>query len=166
MSIHRQLGRLICRAETFALKCKTAFKSSQVGRLGPNSRVSGNVSLAHARHVFVGDNTYINGGMLYASKNAKIVIGDNCLISYAVHLRTDMHAFRDAAQTINRQGHTEADIVIGNDVWIGYGAQVMGGVRIADGAIIGAGAVVTKDVPRNKIYAGIPAREIGERGAR
>lgn len=50
--------------------------------------------------------------------------------------------------------------VIGNDVWIGYRAMVKGGVRIGDGAIIGAGAVVTKDVPDYAIVAGVPAKII------
>lgn len=49
------------------------------------------------------------------------------------------------------------------DAWIGYGAILMAGVRIGRGAIVAAGAVVTKDVPPYEIHAGIPARKIGER---
>jgi len=52
---------------------------------------------------------------------------------------------------------------IGNDVWIGYGAIVLGGVSIGDGAIIAAGAVVTKDVDAYSIYGGNPAKKITER---
>lgn len=54
----------------------------------------------------------------------------------------------------------KGDIVIGNDVWIGYEATILSGVHIGDGAIIGAKAVVTKDVPAYSIVGGIPAREI------
>ena len=57
----------------------------------------------------------------------------------------------------------KGDIVIGNDVWIGYEAVVMAGVTIGDGAIIGARAVVTKDVPPYTIVGGVPAREIRRR---
>ena len=53
--------------------------------------------------------------------------------------------------------------MIGNDVWIGYGAQIMSGVRIGDGAVIAAGAVVTKDVASYSVVGGIPARKIKER---
>ncbi len=53
--------------------------------------------------------------------------------------------------------------VIGEDVWIGHRAIVKAGVRIARGAIVGAGAVVTRDVPPYTIVAGVPARKIGER---
>lgn len=57
----------------------------------------------------------------------------------------------------------KGDIVIGNDVWIGYEAVIMAGVHIGDGAIIAAHAVVTKDVPPYTIVGGIPAKEIRKR---
>ena len=55
------------------------------------------------------------------------------------------------------------DIVIGNDVWIGYEAVIMAGVHIGDGAIVGTRAVVTKDVPPYTIVGGIPSKEIRKR---
>ena len=58
---------------------------------------------------------------------------------------------------------TQGDIIIGNDVWIGYEALIMSGVTIGDGAIIGARAVVTKDVPPYTIVAGVPAKPIRRR---
>lgn len=57
----------------------------------------------------------------------------------------------------------KGDIIIGNDVWIGYEAVILAGVHIGDGAIIGARAVVTKDVPPYTIVGGVPAREIRKR---
>lgn len=57
----------------------------------------------------------------------------------------------------------KGDIVIGNDVWIGYEAVILSGVRIGNGAIIGTRAVVTKDVPPYTVVGGIPAKEIKKR---
>ena len=57
----------------------------------------------------------------------------------------------------------KGDIVIGNDVWIGYEAMILSGVTIGDGAIIGTRAVVTKDVPPYTIVGGVPARMIRKR---
>ena len=66
---------------------------------------------------------------------------------------------KDVAQAWDNKG----DIVIGNDVWIGYEAVVMSGVKIGDGAIIGTRAVVTKDVAPYAIVGGVPARFIRKR---
>ena len=66
---------------------------------------------------------------------------------------------KDVAAAWDNKG----DIVIGNDVWIGYEAVVMAGVRIGDGAVIAARAVVTRDVPPYTIVGGVPAREIRRR---
>ena len=57
----------------------------------------------------------------------------------------------------------KGDIVIGNDVWIGYEAVILASVTIGDGAIIGARAVVTKDVPPYTVVGGVPARQIKRR---
>ena len=64
---------------------------------------------------------------------------------------------------INMQGHNEKDIIIGNDVWIGYGAQIMSGVTVGDGAVIAAGSIVTKDVLPYTVVGGVPAKKIKER---
>lgn len=66
-------------------------------------------------------------------------------------------------EDISKAWDNKGDIVIGNDVWIGYEAVVMAGVTIGDGAIIGARAVVTKDVPPYTIAGGVPARPIRKR---
>lgn len=66
---------------------------------------------------------------------------------------------KDVASAWDNKG----DIVVGNDVWIGYKAVILSGVRIGDGAIIGARAVVTRDVPPYMIVGGVPAKEIKKR---
>jgi len=64
---------------------------------------------------------------------------------------------------ITRAWDNKGDIVIGNDVWIGYEAVILSGVTIGDGAIIGTRAVVTKDVPPYMIVGGVPAKPIRKR---
>lgn len=85
------------------------------------------------------------------------------MVSYAVHLRVDMHRHENGDIPMIAQGHTHEDIVIGDNVWAGYGAQIMSGVTIGSNVIVGAGAVFTKDVPSNVIVGGVPARIIEER---
>jgi len=67
------------------------------------------------------------------------------------------------AKDIRSAWDNKGDIVIGNDVWIGYEAVIMPGVKIGDGAIIATRAVVTKDVPPYTIVGGVPARQIRKR---
>lgn len=67
------------------------------------------------------------------------------------------------AKNVTDSWDNKGDIVIGNDVWIGYEAVIMAGVTIGDGAIIGTRAVVTKDVPPYTIVGGIPAKPIRKR---
>ena len=66
-------------------------------------------------------------------------------------------------EDIPRAWDTKGDIVVGNDVWIGYEAVILAGVTIGDGAVVGARAVVTKDVPPYAIVGGVPAKPIRKR---
>lgn len=137
--------------------------NDSMAKLGSEGRVTHLVDVRHPEHVFIGRGSYVNGGMLATSKIASITIGRDCMISYNVHMRTDSHKHDRADVPMNRQGHVEADIVIGDDAWIGYGTQVMDGVAVGSHSIIGAGAFVTHDVPEYAVAIGVPARAIKDR---
>lgn len=161
-SLLRALGWFLERASVFSNVCKSAYKTNLVHH-GANCMIGGGCSLSEPSHIYLGDKTIVNGGVLAASPNAYIRVGSNCMLSYGVHLRTDMHRHDKVDVPMQEQGHEEHDIVIGDDVWIGYGAQVMSGVAIGDGAIVGAGAIVTKDIPAYTVAVGVPARVIAKR---
>lgn len=155
------IARLVNLPYSIWLRCMELRNNRMVHNAG--SRICGHCSLSYPQYIYIGANSYINGGQIIASPHAKIQIGANCLISYQVHIRTDMHNYKDPDQLIRLQGYTERDIIIGNDVWIGYGAQIMAGVTIADGCVIGAGAVLTHDTVAYGVYGGVPAKLIGSR---
>lgn len=89
--------------------CKSIYNTYSVNhtRGEVTSKISGNAILSNSKNIFIGHNSYINGGIIYASPNAKLVIGDNCLISYSVHIRTMTHNYYSKYELINEQGHTE-----------------------------------------------------------
>jgi len=157
------IGYFSAKLNAARLRYKTNLYRKSIKSDTGNYSIGGDVNIAFPKNVFIGDKTYINGGNIVASPNAKIIIGQNCLISYNVHIRTDMHNYIERT-LINKQGVTEKDIIVGNDVWIGYGVQIMSGVTIADGCVIAAGAIVTKNTDPYSVYAGIPARKIKMRG--
>ena len=94
----------------------------------------------------------------------KVQIGDNCLtgkwvtISDNNHGTTDFDTLHEAPAI--RKLYTKGPVVIGNNVWIGDKATILGAVTIGDGAVIAANSVVTKDVPAYSVVGGNPARVI------
>ena len=107
--------------------------------------------------ISVGRDVFINCGLV-ALDIAAITIGDDVQIGPDVQLLTPTHPL-DAE--LRRAKWEAADpIVIGANVWLGGGAIVLPGVTVAENAVVGAGSVVTKDVPPNVVVAGNPARII------
>lgn len=112
-------------------------------------------------HLTVGDNTYIGRWCIVLAKQ-EVVIGSDCLIAPGCHI-TDVNHGIALGVLIRKQPLESKPIQIGNDVWVGAGCSILPGVKIGDHAVIGARAVVTKDVPANAIVAGVPAKVIGYR---
>ncbi len=109
----------------------------------------------YGRNIRVGKNVFINSGCCFQDQGG-IEIGDNALIGQQVVIATLNHDL----QPDKRGNMFPVPVKIGNNVWIGAKATILPGVTIGNGAVIAAGAVVTKDVPENTVVAGIPARII------
>lgn len=93
-----------------------------------------------------------------------VSIGDQCSIASNVAIYSSNHVFQRRDRTIKSQGlTTKGGVVIGDDVWIGTKAIILDGVSVGKGAVIGAGSVVTRDVPEYAVVVGNPARQISER---
>lgn len=107
------------------------------------------------KNIHVGKSVFINSGCHFQDQGG-VTIGDRALIGHNVVLATINHDFDPARRGDNHP----APIVIGKDVWIGANATITPGVSIGDGAIVAAGAVVTRDVPANSIAGGVPAKVI------
>ena len=87
-------------------------------------------------------------------------IGNNVMMGPEVVILTSTHIFSDTNTPMNIQGSMTKPVTIGNDVWIGTRAIILPGVKIGNGCIIAAGAVVTKDIPDFAIVGGVPAKVI------
>ena len=91
-----------------------------------------------------------------------ITIGDNVYTAPLVQILAVNHVFDDPTRPIIEQGLTAEGITIEDDAWIGGGAIILDGVRIGKGAVVGAGSVVSSDVPAHTVVVGSPARVIRE----
>lgn len=107
------------------------------------------------KNITVGKNVFINSGCCFQDQGG-IVVGDGTLIGQQVVLATINHDLTPD----KRRDNLLSPIVIGRNVWIGAHATVLAGVTVGDNAVIAAGAVVTKDVPKNAVVGGVPARLI------
>ena len=107
------------------------------------------------KNIHIGKHVFINMGCKFQDQGG-IFIGDGALIGHNVVLATLNHAM----QPERRGDMLPAPIHIGKRVWIGSNAAVLPGVTIGDGAVVAAGAVVTKDVPANAVVGGVPAKVI------
>lgn len=95
----------------------------------------------------------------YSKLYGKVVIGDDVMMGERCIIYTQNHRFDRLDVTMNEQGfQEEKPVLIGNDVWIGGDVTILPGVKIGNGAILGARAVVTKDVPDYAVVGGNPAK--------
>ncbi len=105
------------------------------------------------RNIRVGKNVFINSGCCFQDQGG-IELGDGCLIGHQVVIATLNHD----PDPERREGMTPAPVTLSRNVWVGAHATILPGVTVGEGAIIAAGAVVTKDVPAFTVVGGVPAR--------
>lgn len=127
------------------------------------SHLYSDVIIQGTGNLIIGERSYISSFSVIGC-NESIIIGDDVMIANNVSIRDTDHRFEDLEKPMIEQGMTTAPILIHNNVWIGHGAVITKGITIQSGAIIGANAVVTKDVPENAIMGGVPAKLIRFKG--
>lgn len=140
-------------------------------KIGSNFHCGRGVFIWGKSRIEIGDNFYIGK---YSIIETDCVIGNDVIVANHVGIvgRYDHH-YQQIGTPVRRAMSIRDNnydwkglnsiTYIGNDVWIGFGAIVLGGVSIADGTIISAGSIVTKDTEPYSIYAGVPAKKIKDR---
>jgi acetyltransferase-like isoleucine patch superfamily enzyme len=146
---------------------------------GLELRVGRSGRLRFGRFVWIGDGTKIRcheglveigdktvfGQECTISAYQRVRIGEQCVIADRAMFIDFDHGVTEVERPIRVQGIYKRDTVVGSNVWIGYGACVLRGVRVGDNAVIGTNAVVTRDVPANAIVGGVPAKVLRMREA-
>jgi acetyltransferase-like isoleucine patch superfamily enzyme len=130
-----------------------AFSDIIVTSQSSYSNISG--ELVIAERVIIGTHANIRaaGGKIIIKRNA--LIAQNVSLIASNHLISSAKPYRDLPWD-----NTKIDIILGENVWIGAGVTVLPGCVIGDNSIVGAGSVVTKCIPENEIWAGVPAKKM------
>lgn len=126
-------------------------------KIGKGSFVMKNNYIQSPNRLKIGNYTHINRDCILDAR-ANLTIGDSVSISHRVNIITGSHDYQKRDFPSNKR-----PIVIDDYVWIGVGATVLSGVHVGEGAVICAGAVVTRDVNPYTVVGGVPARDLGVR---
>lgn len=143
---------------------RTAILSEIIGKIGENSFMQGPIAFHYGSHTTIGRNFFGNFN-LTVQDDAEVTIGDNCDFGPNVTIVTPVHPMlpdeRLAMQTAEgEKKHLcyAKPVHIGSNCWLGASVTVCPGVTIGDNCVIGAGSVVTRDIPENSFAAGVPCK--------
>lgn len=130
-----------------------------VGHLGQDSMIESPFYCTYGQNIYLGDHVYLNFNCVILDNNT-VRFGSYVMVGPVVQFYTAAHPLQ--AEPRNQGWEVAKAITIEDNVWIGGGAILLPGIHIGRNAVIGAGAVVTKDVPAFTVMAGNPARVIRE----
>lgn len=133
-------------------------------KVGADPAISPNASFSNPERIEIGERCRIGARCtLWAGPGTgKIIIGDDVLFAPEVMITAANYRYNDGSP-VTKQAMDEADVVVGDDVWLGARAILLPGARVGRGSIIGAGALVRGEVPEFSIAVGAPARVVGQR---
>lgn len=137
------------------LSKRTELLKLLFGSIGEKCYVEPPLHTNWGKHTHFGDRVYANFNLTLVD-DADIFIGDNVMFGPNVTIATASHPINP--QLRNKGYQFNMPVYIGNNVWIGSGAVIMLGIKIGENSIIGAGSIVTKDIPPNVIAVGNPCR--------
>ncbi len=147
---------------------RAAILSEIIGELGKGGFIQGPIAFHYGKHTKIGENFFGNFN-LTVQDDAEVTVGDNCNFGPNVTIVTPVHPMlpderREMLTASGEKKHLcyAKPVHIGNDCWFGASVTVCPGVTIGDNCVIGAGSVVTRDIPANSFAAGVPCRIIRE----
>lgn len=151
---------LPCSGLPYSLGAKQIRKfcaKLMLDKCGKNVNIEHGAFFASGKNICIGNNSGIG---LNCRLSGPLSIGNDVMMAPNVTIVTQNHEVSDTEIPMRLQTAPKKKVVIGNDVWIGTNVVIMPGITIGNGCIIGAGAVVTKDVPDYAVVGGIPAKII------
>ena len=154
ITVGKWIDKIVCVCD----RLRSWYMLYKFEKIGDNCHLDG-AGYFNYENIELGNNVFIGSNNHFLSSDAKIIIGNNVMFGPLVLIATGNHRIDVVGEYMidvheKRRNIDDKDVVIEDDVWIGMGAIILKGVHIHKGSVIGAGAVVTKDVPEYSIYVG------------
>lgn len=130
--------------------------------VGDNVSIKEGAFLYNIDDLTIGNNVSI-WPLVYIDAYGGLSIGNDVSIAHGVSILTFEHQYEDHKIPIKDQEVKSLSVSIGDNVWIGAKATILGGNHIESGSVIGAGTIITKDVPHDSIVVGVPGRKVKDR---
>lgn len=138
---------------------RTALLQAIFGKIGDNPWVEPPIHFSYGSNIYIGANFYANFNFTIVDDH-RVTIGDNVLIAPNVTISVTGHPVH---HELRKSGEMYSfPVTIGNNVWIGSQVVINPGVTIGENSVIGAGSVVTKDIPANVVAVGVPCKVLRE----
>lgn len=141
---------------------KSCFLRMVGAKVGKRVVYYSGVWISTGKNLCIGNDVDVAKGVYITTKGG-VTIGDRVLIGYRTQIISANHVIPDKPNRIIDAGHDYKPVVIDDDVWIGANCVICPGVHIGEGAIVGAGSVVTHDIEAFSVFGGVPAKIIRNR---
>lgn len=141
------------------MKVRNGCYRAVLKKMGKNTNICDAVTIVNPSRVSIGERCSIHE-YSYIAGEGEIAIGNYVAIANNCTIISESHNFADRNVPIKMQGLSAQPVIIGDDVWLGSKVTILGNVKIGKGAVIGAGSVVTRDIPEYAIAFGAPCKVI------
>lgn len=152
------LWKCFAAHDKFRSRVYQVTMSKLLNSMGEGVKIDYRAEILSPQCVGIGNRVYIGKGCTFVGDGG-LTIGDDCMIAAGCRITTKNHIVQKK-RVYSELGYRFEPVSIGNNVWIGFNSVILPGVSIGEGAVIAAGAVVTKDVPSYEIWGGNPAGSI------
>ena len=158
----RALNFLRHRTKKYAQRIRYLSYLPRFDEVGEEIVLDADIYINKPHNISIGNGTFIGQGVTLNAID-KISFGEDCGVAAGSYFMTWNHVIDDRTVELRATGKESAPIHVGDGAWVGYNSVVLPGVTIGTGAVVGAGAVVTEDVPDWTVVGGVPASPIAIR---
>lgn len=160
------IGKFFINIERLKNYCIKKYLKKQFKACGKNVYIGSGCTFT-GKNISIGEDVSIGKNCCMSTTNGEIVIGNHVMFGPGVHIHGGNHKIHELGKFMKEIRKTENDydgkVIIEDDVWIGANAIILKGVKIGGGSVVGAGSVVSKDIPEYSIYTGVSEPIIRDR---